>query len=196
MEHSGVKKGDFVVEPGLAISELVEKINKLSFESFPVDKVFQVLSKAEVVPEVLEPYTFFSDARYTRNLIHKSSDFELLLLCWRSGQHSPPHGHEGQKCWMRVEKGQLEFTNYQEDPSNPLLLKQMDAKIGKLGFVDGPAVIHKVANNSNQEAVSLHLYAKPFEQCDIYDMDKHERFKAPLNYHSVHGKLVGPEDKR
>jgi len=196
MEHSGVKKGDFVVEPGLGISALVEKINKLSFEGFPVDKILKLLSKSEMLPELLEPYTFFSDVRYTRNLIHKSPDFELLLLCWKPGQYSPAHGHEGQKCWMRVEKGQLEFTNYQEDPSNPLLLKQMDSKTGTLGFIDGPAVIHRVKNNSKQDATSLHLYARPFEQCDVYDLERHERFKAPLNYHSIHGKLVAPEDKR
>lgn len=37
------------------------------------------------------PYAIFGDASYGRNLIWRSRDFELLLLCWRSGQASAIH---------------------------------------------------------------------------------------------------------
>ena len=125
--------------------------------------VFDLLNKQHLSVDHLDPYIFYSNARYTRNLIHKAQDFELILMCWKPAQYSAIHGHEGQKCWMRVDFGTLEFTNYKNEPNlASALLKKIDTKIGKQGFVDGPAYIHSVRNNSDKEAMSLHLYAKPF----------------------------------
>ena len=42
---------------------------------------------------------------------------------------------------------------------------------GDKGFLDGPAEIHSVENIFNEPAVSLHIYAKPFDACDIYDLE-------------------------
>lgn len=192
-----LKKGEHIIEPGLAISEFVEKLNKLSYKNFPNDEVADLFHKNPLALEYLEPYTFHSDARYTRNLIHKSQDFELILMCWGHGQYSAVHGHEGQKCWMRIEQGELEFSNYHDNnKEDPADLKKIDVKIGKKGFVDGPAYIHGVKNKSGKKAMSLHLYAKPFAECDIYDLDEHQIKKIALGYHSIHGKLVAPEEKR
>lgn len=190
-----LKKGEYIVEPGLAVSEFVEKLNKLSYKNFPVDEVNDMFRKNPLSLEYLDPYIFHSKARYTRNLIHKSPDFELILMCWSAGQYSAVHGHEGQKCWMRIELGELEFTNYQDDKSDPSALHKVDVKIGKKGFIDGPAYIHGVRNKSGKEAISLHLYARPFSECDVYDLDEHQIKKITLGYHSIHGKLVAPEDK-
>lgn len=190
MNDKPLKKGDFVVEPSFEISEFVEKLNKLSYKQFPVDEVLQVLIKHELSQEVLEPYIFFSHARYTRNLIYKAPEFELLVLCWKQGQQSLPHGHENQKCWMRIEQGELEFINFQEEPSDSRLLRKMESKIGKKGFVDGPAIIHQVSNVSEQDAISLHLYARPFSECDVYELKTSQKFKSSLGYHSIQGKLV------
>jgi cysteine dioxygenase len=144
--------------------------------------------------ETLEPYIFFSDIRYTRNLIFKDPEFEVVLLCWKPGQYSAIHGHENQKCWMRVEKGELEFCEYQEEPAGiGTILKPISTEIGKKGFVDGPAVIHKVANISHYDAISLHLYAKPFDACDIYDLSMNEKKRLSLGYNSIHGKIVATE---
>ena len=39
---------------------------------------------------------------------------------------------------------------------------------GKPGHVDGPADIHAV-ETVGEDAVSLHVYVKPYGECDIYD---------------------------
>ena len=44
---------------------------------------------------------------------------------------------------MRVEKGVLEFTDYQEESKeSERFVKKLKHKVGKAGFIDGPAVIH------------------------------------------------------
>ena len=39
------------------------------------------------------------------------------------------------------------------------------------GYLDGPADLHSVKNTSEDFATSLHIYAKPYDACDIYDLD-------------------------
>lgn len=191
MNHRDSRKGQYFVEPSIALSEFIEKINKLSYQDFPVDEMMNLLRKNPLSVDLLEPYIFYSDARYTRNLIHKTSDFEVLLLCWQPGQHSPVHGHESEKCFMRVEVGNLQFTNYQEEPSgSKTLVKKLASNIGQVGYVDGPADIHAVANTSKHNALSLHVYARPFENCDIYLLDTNQKARVTLHYHSIHGKLI------
>lgn len=198
MEKKDLVKGEYIVEPTYAISDFVERLNKLSYQNFPIEDVLHLLKKNDLSYRDFEPYIFFSDARYTRNLIHKDPNFEILVLCWRPKQFSPIHGHEGQKCWMKVMSGTLEFTDYQEVPKNDdKLIKKVAVNVGKAGYVDGPARIHKVENISDKEdAVSLHIYAMPFDQCELYEADLPEKRRVPLNYHSIHGQLVAPEDKR
>jgi cysteine dioxygenase len=171
------------------VALLVNQLTDLSVQNFPIDAVIASLHAINLTAADVEPYTFFSDARYTRNCVYKASAFELILMCWRPGQASAVHGHEGQKCWMRVLGGSLEFTEYQDQQvGDALILNKISTKIGEQGFVDGPAYIHGVRNNSEGEAMSLHLYAHPFNQCDAYDAQTGDIKKIQLGYYSIGGK--------
>ena len=191
------KKGLYVAEPGIAVSEFVQKINKLSFQNFPSDDVMNLLKKDSLAFEFWDPYLFFSDVRYTRNLIHKTPEFELILKCWKPGQKSPIAGLKGSGTWFRIEKGALQITHYQEDPAAEAgLLKKIDATYLKQEAVEFPAGIYQLENVSSNDAVSLHICVPPCAACDIYDLDANEKRNVSINYHSIHGKLVAPEDKR
>jgi hypothetical protein len=61
---------------------------------------------------------------------------------------------------------------------------------GSTGFVDGPAIVHSVENLTPEPAISLHLYARPFSQCDIFDKEHQIKHKTSLRYDSVGGKLL------
>lgn len=168
--------------------EIVQALETLSKKSFPISDVGKFFQDISISHDTLRRYTFFQDDHYTRNLIYKTPAFELLLLCWGPGHKSRIHGHEGEKCWMRVEQGQLVFTNYQE--LAPAEIEQVSVVTGSIGFTDGPAIIHKVENLSNEPAMSLHLYARPFAQCDVFDQEHHEKKKVQLSYYSAYGQLV------
>ena len=57
------------------------------------------------------------------------------------------------------------------------------------GFLDGPADIHSVENIQDEPAISLHLYTKPFGECDIYCIDKGTIERVPLVYDSMYTEL-------
>ena len=52
-----------------------------------------------------------------------------------------------------------------------------------------PADIHSVENIQDEPAISLHLYTKPFGECDIYCIDKGTIERVPLVYDSMYTEL-------
>jgi len=73
--------------------------------------------------------------------------------------------------------------------SDTIDLDLVERVLAKKGYLDGPVDIHSVENISNDIAVSLHVYARPFGSCDIYDLEKGVKNRIQLQYHSMFGKL-------
>ena len=92
------------------MDNLIHNIKKLSKENFPNHKVYDLLENYTLPQNEIQDYILFDNDKYTRHLIHKDDDFEILIMCWRPGHKAPIHGHEGEKCFMRVERGSLLFT--------------------------------------------------------------------------------------
>ena len=168
---------------------LINDLRIFTEQSFPVTKVTSYLRSLDLQKEQLEKYCYFNRDFYTRNLVHKEKGFELMVVCWSPGQKAPIHGHEGEKCWARIQKGSLQVCNYKEISSDPINLDLVERVLAKKGYLDGPADIHSVENISNDIAVSLHVYARPFDSCDIYDMETGVKNRIQLQYHSMFGKL-------
>ena len=156
----------------VAVEEFLKDLKSFASRNFPKEEVDAYLTKTPLDPAALDQYTSYCEDRYTRHLIHKDEDFELLIICWTSGQGAPIHGHEGELCWARVERGKLRFSNYSILSEEPLRLERVGEPIdGSIGFLDGPAEIHAVENpvGFGENAASLHLYSKPYSRCDVYD---------------------------
>jgi cysteine dioxygenase len=169
------------------LKQWLAELDQLSKKQFPVSRVTEFLQNSTLGVSDLQPYLYTMPGRYVRNLVYHCPEFEVLVLCWGPGQESPIHGHEDEKCWMRVLLGTLRFVNYKETTSDSGMLDQVSDLRGDVGFVDGPAVIHKVQNPSNQPAISLHLYARPYVQCDVYQPELQVKKKISLAYDSMYG---------
>jgi hypothetical protein len=55
--------------------------------------------------------------------------------------------------------------------------------------------VHQVLNlpEFRERAVSLHLYSKPFDSCEVYSLEKGSYSDVPLYYTSEYGKLCEGE---
>ena len=165
------------------MDNLINQLKTFAVEDFPIGKVSEYLNNYSISNENFNDYIHFKDEKYCRNLIHKEADFEIMLVCWKAGQVAPIHGHEGEKCWMRIEAGSLQIS------IDPLLLNMADQIKGETGHLDGPAEIHSVENVYSEDAVSLHVYAKPFSKCDIYCLDTGTVERVKLVYDSIDKQL-------
>ena len=112
-------------------------------------------------------YSHFDSTKpYTRNLIATDHEtYTLLLLCWNSLEESPIHNHPCDGCWLQVLEGEVQEVRYDHR-----LQCTMDIvyRSGQLSYITDNTGYHKVGNPSSQRAVTLHLYAPPFERCQCW----------------------------
>ena len=171
------------------INTLINDLKIFAQDNFHVEIVSSYLKDLNLSEKDLEKYDHRNETTYTRNLIHREKDFEILTICWPKQTDAPIHGHEGEKCWARVEDGKLQIGNYKEESKSPLRISLVNDLSCSAGYLDGPADIHSVRNISDNFATSLHVYAKPYDACDIYDIGKGRIERKKLGYYSINGKI-------
>ena len=172
----------------MPMADFVDEIGRLIAAGLDARRMQRLLSSTLVEPASLDAYVRFEAGRYTRHLVHKSAQVEILVLCWAEGSKAPVHGHEGELCWARVERGTLRFTNYREVSRRPLRLTPVGPDlVGGPGHLDGPADLHAVENSQDfaGPAVSVHVYSKPYDECDIYDLEEGTVKRVRLRYDSA-----------
>ena len=146
-------------------------------------------------------FAFFDDECYTRNLVHREEQFELLLLCWGAGQKSPIHNHEGQRCWMAVLEGEISETLFQfpdvgtSTSSAGAPMQKGNSRVcpqSQVAFITDEIALHEIAAAGGKPAVSLHLYSRPFATCQVYDRETGRIAVRQLGYYSVRGERAVP----
>ena len=171
------------------MNSFIKLLTLLAKKDFPKNEVSDLILKSQFSNKLLDKYSHFNKNIYTRNLIYKDSNFEVLLICWSAGQMAPIHGHEGEKCWFKILSGSLEIINYKIESIKPLRLKKLEKINAPSGYLDGPADIHSISNSHNNPVKTLHVYAKPYDSCDIYNLKTNQIQRLKMSYYSINGKL-------
>ena len=185
------------------IADWVKGLAAIREPEFTLQNVQDYILAHVVRPETLDKYLFFSKGNYTRNLIFKNEVFECMAICWEVGQASRIHNHRDQNCWMSAPIGRLRIQNFRVSERDAALgtchllptdLYDMDA--AHPAYVNPLEPVHQVLNlpEFKQRAVSIHVYSKPFEICEVYQREKGTYADVPLHYTSEFGKL-NPDEK-
>ncbi len=187
----------------MSIDDWVKELVAIPARDFTLERVQDFTRRHAVQPETLERYLFFSKGNYTRNLIFKNGLFEAMTICWEVGQASRIHNHRDQNCWMAVPIGRLRVQNYRVEARDPghgtcrlVPTDAYDMDPAHPAAVNPLEPIHRVLNlpEFNCRAVSIHVYSKPFDSCEVYLPEKDTYFDAPLHYTSEYGQL-SPDEK-
>jgi cysteine dioxygenase len=121
----------------------------------------------------VEDACIFEDERYQRNMIRRTGWYELVCLCWRSGQRTPIHDHFGSACAFRVIEGIATETRFERTASG--LICPTWTKHHEPGYVcaSAEADIHQVANTASPgtDLVTLHCYTPPLRHFNVYTLD-------------------------
>jgi cysteine dioxygenase len=141
-------------------------------------------------------YLHWNSEFYTRNLIYKDDRYEMMAICWEPGQVSKIHDHADQRCWMTVPVGELTGQNFavveMDRPRNHCKLKETDSfRLSDCltAKVELEQPIHQILNLSDERAVSIHIYSKPFNTCTSYCRDTDTFKQVDLYYTSIDGSL-------
>jgi len=184
------------------IEQLVDALRGIPAAVFTRDRVLREIGRTVLDPLSLGPYLFFRRSHYTRNLIFRNDLFEVVAIGWEPAQASAIHNHRGQECWMGVPIGRLEVRNYR------LLDKDESARTCRLqpsdryemdplhpAAVDPAEPIHSVHNlpEFGGRALSIHVYSRPFDSCEIYQPEQGRYYDVPLGYTTRFGVLCPGE---
>lgn len=100
----------------------------------------------------------FLESQYARQLIFKTDNIELILMCWLPGQGTPIHSHGKSDAITLVLEGEMSYTTYFPDGEKVSgALRPGDIEHIPIG------IEHEVKNNSKDKLVTLHVYSPPLE---------------------------------
>ncbi|KAH8707612.1 RmlC-like cupin domain-containing protein [Phaeosphaeriaceae sp. PMI808] len=112
-----------------------------------------------------------AEMAYTRNLVDRGNGkSNLLILVWSPGRASPIHDHANAHCIMKILKGNLTETRYawptverNKSEDRPLqVLSSTTFEKDEVTYMSDKLGLHRISNtNSDEYAVSLHLYTPP-----------------------------------
>ncbi len=99
---------------------------------------------------------------YTRAPIFKSDEMEIVVICFADGQTSSVHHHQGSNCVVKVVRGKVLETLF-DDIADVLEFESSHVlKAGDVSGLDGKQ-IHQLSNMSKTGTVLLNFYSPPFK---------------------------------
>jgi cysteine dioxygenase len=153
----------------LTFSDLIERLNS-QISPPTLEQLNDWISSVEILDADLEPYLGFKEGNYWRHRVCRNEAVEMLVICWRPGQQTPIHDHNGSHGVVKVQNGlmwETIFTYWEE--------KGLCYDTGRecpTGTVTGAdlADIHRLGNpeDSGQDLITIHVYAPPLGVLKTY----------------------------
>ncbi len=133
-------------------------------------KLAGLLAELDVSRCDIAPCCVFGTKGYRRNTITESPWYELLALCWHSGDATPIHDHMGVSCAFKVVEGTGTEIRFRSTPSG--LICPAETAVMEPGYVCAAddADIHQVANMQapGTDLITLHIYSPPIKKMNTY----------------------------
>ena len=137
-----------------SIEELIEKLDHSD-----ISNQGEILKNTNIPLSDFEAYASWDKNTYTRNCIYRTDEYEMILLCWKKGDETPIHGHDDQNCWVYQLEGKLTEIRYEKTESGNLTeTNRLQLLPGKLTFMNAAMGYHKLNNDNDLRAMTLHVY--------------------------------------
>ena len=111
----------------------------------------------------------YSDHRYSRNIVVRDEQFEIFMICWKSGQRSLIHDHGESLGGVKVLRGILTESVFALSPNGMIKpVASTDYQPDDVQIEDD-STIHQVSNRQpdGRDAISLHVLP-PANRTDEY----------------------------
>jgi sulfinoalanine decarboxylase/sulfinoalanine decarboxylase/aspartate 1-decarboxylase len=144
------------------LSDFFDELCETKYENFAA-----LIKEFNINFESLLPFATWSQDSYQRICLASNEEAELILICWNKGQETAVHDHDGQKCWMYFAKGDFIEKLYANDDDKKLM-KQRQVQEGKVSFLTDDIGFHSLHYDSQGLGMTMHLYANPIKNCQVY----------------------------
>ena len=135
-------------------------------------ELYELVERTKISADEVRPYSRFKVGNYSRHRVMKNEFVEMLVLCWKPGQRTPIHDHNGSHGAVFVHKGILWETTFDYDTETGLTYKShRELRAGGLTGSEIPD-IHQLGNPdvSGRDLITIHIYAPPLGVLKTYKL--------------------------
>ncbi len=171
----------------LSIEDFILEMMHIPQRELNLEALRDLVSRLDLRDELVQEHIHFCDETYSRNLVCRTPRFDMLVLCWKPGQVTTIHDHAGSLNVTRVFGGTLTSRMFEEydrpGPGRVLVRKASEERLERanLACVDR-GEIHQLANTSERDLVTVHVYAKPLKDITVYCPNTGEIDRLTLRY--------------
>lgn len=179
----------------LGLPQFAAALREIREDEFTAAKLNPILQSLDLAAASVDRYVKWRPGAYTRNLVHANATFELMVLCWDPGSTSAIHDHAGQQCWFVAHSGRFVVENFDLISGGGLpgqariqaTTVENDVTVGMPDYrAPGLNELHRVSvPHDAGRAVSIHVYAKPFNTCLIFDERGQRCDEKPMFFDNV-----------
>jgi cysteine dioxygenase len=153
----------------LTLAALVELLSAQT-EPPTLNQLYTWLDNTNISDEEITPFLGFKDKTYWRHLVCRNDAVEMLVLCWRPGQRTVIHDHNGSVGAVYVQSGVVWETMFSFDEEKGLRYHSINEhQTGAITGADVPD-IHQLGNPdvSEKNLVTIHVYSPPLGVLHTY----------------------------
>lgn len=187
------------------LADLVARLDALAPDEVTLPVVGDLVAGAKLTDRELARYVGARPDRYARRQVHRSRNFDVLVLTWMPGQGTPIHNHAGNLGWVRLVRGQISEETFKLVPGSSLpdaataadphgdggnvgLVRTGEGVIAQVGAVataDRVRAIHRLGNPAGPNGdptVTLHVYSLPHDTCLAFDLERRTCQRRELSF--------------
>ena len=111
---------------------------------------------------------------YSRTLLEKTNDYEMVAMVWAPGCKSPIHDHGNSRCWVFVLEGTIDVANFERVDAGGDVAELTAAGTAKLTAGERDCrltwrELHRVGNTTAENAYTLQIYAPRLTAYHVVD---------------------------
>ncbi len=141
-------------------------------ERAPLEELRRRLVESKVTLADLQGFLRYEDSHYCRNLVREGEWYNMLVICWKSGQRSPIHDHAHSTCAFKVLTGVCSETVFTFSPCGQVVPDHTtDMPAGHI-VASQDSDTHQVSNlqPEGNDLVTLHIYSPPLKTMKVFSI--------------------------
>ena len=157
--------------PPRKLRPLIAYLDALT-ERASIPRLRELLEQTDVTGTDVRDFIRFDDGHYQRNLVSLGRWYEILVICWRSGQRSPIHNHAHSTCGLKVLEGVCTETIFDHSPCGQVVaLSSSQLEAGTITASQDKDT-HQVSNLQalGRNLVTLHIYSPPLRSMQKFSI--------------------------
>ena len=159
------------VNPPVRLRPLLAYLDQLQSRA-SLERLRELLTETNIAIDDLRDFVAFDAVHYRRNLVCMGEWYEVLVICWLSGQRSPIHNHARSTCGLKVLDGVCSETIFDRAPCGQVVAQQTTHLPAGHITASQDSDTHQVSNlqRPGENLVTLHIYSPPLRSMQKFSI--------------------------